>query len=272
MPAAAVFHYLSGPTHAWLQYVPGISYCWAQNRSSAQQRGQILSLNLPNTAQNAIFLLCNKSTLVIPLQLAFHKDPSWFFLPICFPAIWPSTWSASGVPPPIHRTLHACLLYTMRILSGHFFSLCRYFWKAAQLSTVKISHNLVSPENLLGYSIPFSRLLIKMWHSPGPSMSPWGITGHQVDSEPLTIALSVPWSSPFFTHLIIRFGWMLLKMCLSSATRNNFSIYSNQDCKLPQKIIPQIPKSLYSHSCDKILMTRCTEILRDSYDWQKVLW
>lgn len=118
-----------------------ILYWWGQH--------WILSLSLPNTAQNATGLLCYKATLMIPLLPAFHKDPHVFFLPSCFPAVWPSTWSAYGVLHPIYRTLHLPLLYSMSLLSAPFFILLRYFWIAALLSIVQTSHNPVSLENLL---------------------------------------------------------------------------------------------------------------------------
>lgn len=56
-----------------------ISYWWAHTGSSVEQRGRILSLSPPNTAQDASDLLCCKGTLTIPLQLAFHKDSPGFF-------------------------------------------------------------------------------------------------------------------------------------------------------------------------------------------------
>lgn len=101
-------------------------------------------------------------------------------------------------------------------------------------------------------------------------MSPWGmtlITSHQVDFAPLITALQPPRPAHFSSILsspLVGSCFMLLKMCLSSTTGNTFSIYSDEDCKLTQKIIPQIPKSSYPHSCDKIRTTWCTEILRDS--------
>lgn len=44
----------------------------------------------------------------------------------------------------------------------------------------------------------------------------------------------------------------------------DFSTYSNEVWKMTQKIVPQIPKSLYPHSCDKFWTIWSTEITRDS--------
>lgn len=139
-----------------------------------------------------------------PSLLQGHGDDSSFNLLFTRTALgcfffWQSAFQLFG-PPPVWKWVASYHLQDLALgfvilLSAHFLIIVQLLWEAALLSIVQPSHNLVSPENLLGYSVLFFRLLIKTWHTPGASMRSWGttlITAYQVNLAPLTIALSAP--------------------------------------------------------------------------------
>lgn len=71
------------------------------------------------------------------------------------------------------RTLHFPFLNSMKFLSAHLSSLLKSFWKAAEFSGISDTpHKFVSSMDLLGYTAPSSRSLMKKLNRIGCSIEP----------------------------------------------------------------------------------------------------
>lgn len=148
---------------------------------------------LPNAAQQAVGLLCHKSTLLPHVQLV-HQQPQRPFLQSCFPADEPPVYpGACSLFLPRCGTLHFSFLNLMRCLLARFSCLSRSTWTATQPCGVAAPPSFVYSANLVRvHSAPPPVSLKKMLSEPGSSINPWSMPLEpclQLDFLPLVTAL-----------------------------------------------------------------------------------
>lgn len=169
---------------------------------------------LCNALQGSTHPVYHKSMLLAHVQLGVHQEPQVFF-PNCFLVV-PRMYWWLGLFLHRCRTLNFPFLNSMKFLSAHLSSLLKTFWMAAEFSSISDTpHKFVSSMDLLGYTAPSSRSLMKKLNRTGCSIEPslhcYLMASNQtlyhlslgLNIHPVSIQLIVCSSKPILYHLCL---------------------------------------------------------------------